>query len=141
VSKVFWDTMLFVYLLEGHSKFAPVVQSLLARSYSRGDMLLTSYLSLGEVLAGMSAGSPAAQTLLTTVGEMGFTFVEFNRGAVDPFQFLRRDVGLRAPDAMHLACAASANADLFLTGDKELVRKKVRVPGIHFIADFENAPF
>jgi hypothetical protein len=36
-----------------------------------------------------------------------------------------------------LACAASAGVDLYLTGDKQLV--KLDVPGIQFIADF-NAP-
>jgi hypothetical protein len=37
---------------------------------------------------------------------------------------------------MNLACAASARVDLFLTGDKQLM--KLNVPGIQFIADFEN---
>jgi hypothetical protein len=36
-----------------------------------------------------------------------------------------------------LACAASAGIDLFLTGDKQLV--KLDIPGIQFIADF-NTP-
>jgi uncharacterized protein len=35
---------------------------------------------------------------------------------------------------MHLACAASAGIDLFLTSDKQLL--KLDVPGIQFIADF-----
>jgi hypothetical protein len=36
-----------------------------------------------------------------------------------------------------LACAASVGIDLFLTGDKQLMR--LDVPGIQFIADF-NSP-
>jgi len=39
-------------------------------------------------------------------------------------------------DAVHLACAASAGMDLFLTGDGDL--QKLYVPGIQFIADYDN---
>ena len=32
MSRIFWDTMLFVYLLEGHSNFGPQVRKTLERS-------------------------------------------------------------------------------------------------------------
>ncbi len=38
-------------------------------------------------------------------------------------------------DSIHLACAASAGIDLFLTGDRQLLR--MDIPGIQFIADFD----
>jgi predicted nucleic acid-binding protein len=44
---------------------------------------------------------------------------------------------LKIVDSIHLACAASAGIDLFLTGDKQLAR--LDVPGIQFTADF-NTP-
>jgi predicted nucleic acid-binding protein len=44
---------------------------------------------------------------------------------------------LKIADAIHLACAASAGIDLFLTGDKQLT--KLDIPGIQFIAEF-NTP-
>jgi hypothetical protein len=43
---------------------------------------------------------------------------------------------VKSADSINLACAASAGIDLFLTGDKQLM--KLNVPGIQFIADFEN---
>ena len=52
MSRIFWDTMLFVYLTEGHTEFAPLVGDALEHSYRRGDTLLTSHLALGEVMAG-----------------------------------------------------------------------------------------
>jgi uncharacterized protein len=140
MTRVFWDTMLFVYLLEGHPKFGPLVEQLLKRSYERGDILLTSWLALAEVLAGMPSQSDEAKVFLQTVEEMGFRGMPFERGAVEVFRMLRRDRGLGAPDAIQLACAASARTDLFLTGDKELLRKRLHVPGIAFIADLEQAP-
>lgn len=140
MSRIFWDAMLFVYLLEGHRKYAPQVNSLLEASYERGDVLLTSYLAMGEVLVGVPVGSPLAQTIFETVEQMGFSFIEFDRQCVEPFRLLRTTFGLKAPDAMHLACAAAAKTDLFLTGDGQLLKKHLHVPGIHFIANFENPP-
>jgi predicted nucleic acid-binding protein len=140
MSRIFWDAMLFIYLLEGHKKYAPQVRSLLEKSYKRGDVLLTSYLALAEVLVGAQPGTPTAKAIHSTVEEMGFSFVEFNRQCVEPFRMLRTQYGLRGPDAMHLACAAAAKTDLFLTGDGQLLKKHLHVPGIHFIADFENPP-
>jgi hypothetical protein len=43
---------------------------------------------------------------------------------------------VKIADSIQLACAASAGIDLFLTGDQQLV--KLDVPGIQFIADFNN---
>jgi predicted nucleic acid-binding protein len=138
VTRVFWDSMLFIYLLEGHRKYAPRVRTLLERSYQRNDLLLTSYLALAEMLVGASAST--ADTVLSTVEEMGFSFIQFDRECVEPFRSLRAKHGLRGPDAMHLACAAAAGTDLLLTGDEQLLKKGLHLPGIHFIASFENAP-
>jgi predicted nucleic acid-binding protein len=139
MSRVFWDTMLFIYLLENHPTFSPRVRLLLARTRRRGDLLYTSYLALGEVMAGAEK-SPTPQkatALREIVREMGFTCLPFDEGAVASFSRLRSKEKLRVADAIHLACAASAGIDLFLTGDKELV--KLDVPGIQFIADL-NTP-
>ncbi|MGA2249009.1 type II toxin-antitoxin system VapC family toxin [Terracidiphilus sp.] len=139
MSNIFWDTMLFAYLLEGHPDHAVRVRGLLSRAHRRGDRLYTSYLALGEVMAG-AGKSPkpnAPESVREALIQMGFSFLPFDAGAVVPFSKLRSKERIKAPDAIHLACAASAGIDLFLTGDKQLV--KLDVPGIQFIVDF-NAP-
>jgi predicted nucleic acid-binding protein len=139
MSRIYWDTMLFIYLLEDHPVFSLRTRELLQRAYKRGDSLYTSYLALGEMMAG-AAKSPDPKTAVTvaeTIREMGFSFLPFDGGAVTPFSTLRSKQKLRIGDSIHLACAASAGVDLYLTGDKQLV--KLDVPGIQFIADF-NAP-
>ena len=68
--------------------------------------------------------------------EMGFSYLPFDDGAVAPFSRLRGKLKVRIADSVHLACAASAGIDLFLTGDKQLT--KLDVPGIQFIAEFNN---
>jgi len=138
MSRIFWDSMLFIYLLEDNPTFSTRVQLLLERAYNRNDLLFTSYLALGEVMAGgeKMARPQKAATLRATIREMGFTCLPFDEGAVAPFSRLRSRERLRIADSIHLACAASAGIDLFLTGDKHLT--KLDVPGIQFIADFNN---
>ena len=139
MSRIFWDSMLFIYLLEDHPAFYARAQELLDRSYRRGDSLYTSYLALGEIMSGTEK-SPHPQkgsTIAATTREMGFSFLPFDEGAVAPFSRLRAKEKLKVADAIHLACAASAGIDLFLTGDKQLL--KLDIPGIQFIADF-NTP-
>lgn len=139
MSRIFWDSMLAIYLLEDHPVFAPRVLQILERSLKRNDLLFTSYFALGEVLAGAAKSSDQskAKEVKDTLEEIGFTYLPFDYGAVEPFSWLRAKQKLKVADCIHLACAASAGIDLFLTGDKQLL--KVDVPGIQFIADF-NTP-
>ena len=50
MSRVFWDTNLFVYLVEDRDERAKRVAALRRRMIERDDELLTSALTLGEVL-------------------------------------------------------------------------------------------
>jgi uncharacterized protein len=139
VSRVYWDTMLIIYLLEDHPGYSDRAEALLVRAHRRADALFTSYLALGEVLAGAEKSPRPEKTraVRETLQEIGFTYLPFDAGAVASFSALRSRQKLRIADAIHLACAASAGIDLFLTGDKQLTR--LDVPGIQFIADF-NTP-
>lgn len=136
MSRIFWDTMLLIYLTEGHPEFRQRTEQLLARARRRGDRLFTSYLALGEISAGAEKATDPGKTrtVQETLKEIGFSYLPFDAGAVMPFARLRAREKLKAADCIHLACAASAGIDLFLTGDKQLT--KLDVPGIQFIADF-----
>jgi len=65
---------------------------------------------------------------------------------VIPFEFessaryasIRKDRTVRPADAIHLACAASAGIDLFVTNDDRLSRKVV--PGISFLCALDRVP-
>ncbi len=65
MSRVYWDTMLFIYLLENNRQFNPRVEAIFDRMLDRGDSLYTSYLSLGEVLAGAQDSAQKANTIRT----------------------------------------------------------------------------
>ena len=137
MSRVFWDTNLFVYLVEGHGR-AKQVAALRQRMIEREDELLTSALTLGEVLVKpMEAGDQELQQRYENVITAGATVLPFDARAAPRFAQIRRDRSIRAPDAIQLACASMAGVDLFITNDDRLSRKRVR--GIHFIQPLDNA--
>ena len=137
MSRVFWDTNLFVYLIEGRGARAESVAALRRRMIERGDELLTSALTLGELLVKpVEAGDDELRDLYTQTLEQGVTVLPFDARAAPRFAAIRGDRSIRAPDAIQLACAAAGGTDLFITNDDRLSRKNV--PGIAFIQSLER---
>lgn len=64
--------------------------------------------------------------------------VAFDETAALHFATIRHDRTLKGPDAIQLACAAAANADLFITNDERLSQKII--PGIQFITSLDRVP-
>jgi predicted nucleic acid-binding protein len=139
VSRIFWDTNLFIYLFEGVGAQADRVAMLRKRMLSRRDQLYTSALTLGEVLVKpLEQGDEALARRYEAALTRGTVLVSFEREAARIYAGLRRQPGLRAPDAIQLACAAQSRADLFITNDERLSR--VPVPGVQFVTSLERAP-
>ena len=137
MSRVFWDTNLFVYLVEGHARAERVV-ALRQRMIEREDELLTSALTLGEVLVKpLEAGDRRLRQRYEHAITTGATVLPFDANAAPRFAEIRRDRSIRAPDAIQLACASVAEVDLFITNDDRLSRKNVR--GIQFIQRLDGA--
>ncbi len=139
MSLIFWDTNLFIYLFEGHGALHERAVNLRRSMLARGDQLVTSSLTLGEVLvkpielqnlelAAKYEKSIQAASLL----------ISFDARAARIYAELRCDRSIRPPDAIQLACAGAARVDLFITNDERLSTK--RVPGIQFIVPLSNAP-
>jgi uncharacterized protein len=139
MSRVFFDTNLFIYLVEGQDERSMRVRGLLERMSARRDELLTSTITLAEVLvkplaAGDTAWADRYEKLLDTPG---VSVLPFDRSCARVYARLRKDRTLKPPDAIQLACAANARCDLFITNDDRLSQKIV--PGIQFIASLERA--
>jgi predicted nucleic acid-binding protein len=139
MSRIFWDTNLFIYLLEDYGKLSKTVVELRRSMLVRGDQLLTSTLTLGEILV-----KPAEEgdDELCRKYEEAITrtslVLPFDLKAARLYASIRCDRSLRAPDAVQLACAAGAVVDLFVTNDRRLQKK--RVDGIQFIVALDEAP-
>ena len=138
MSRIFWDTNLFVYLVEDRGERAEQVVALRQWMIEREDDLLTSALTLGEVLVKpMEVGDEALMRQYEHAIGAGATVLPFDDRAARRFADIRRDRSIRAPDAIQLACGAAANVDLFVTNDDRLSRKHVR--GIQFIQSLDKA--
>ncbi len=138
MSRIYWDTMLFIYWLENNPQYAKRVGSIRARMEERGDQLITGAFTMGEVLSGpyrvgnIKLANEIKRLLRSAVSEM----VPFTDETADHYARVRAVLGIPPADAIHLASAAHAKADLFLTNDKSLVGKTV--PGIQFIASLDT---
>ncbi|MBL8217083.1 MAG: PIN domain-containing protein [Bryobacterales bacterium] len=137
MSLVYWDTMLFAYLLEGHREYGPQVSQISRRMEERGDILCTSVFTVGETLAGPSKTQrwDEVSKIREFFRSPELRLLEFKLSTAEIFGELRARGGISAGDAIHLASASEARVDLFLTHDKRLARKVV--PGIQFIATLE----
>ena len=139
MSRVFWDTNLYIYLFEEYGQFSRKVRQLRANMLKRGDQLLTSTLTLGEILVKPSEeGNLELCRRYENAISTTSLLIPFDVVAARLYASLRRDRALRAPDAVQLACAGSVGTDLFLTNDERLLNKAV--PGIQFIASLDKAP-
>jgi len=136
VTRVFWDTNLFVYLFEGGA-FAARVKQVRSRMLERGDQLVTSALTLGELLVKpREKGEEAVLDHETTIRRIA-TILPFDVASAPRYAAIRTDRAISAPDAIQLACAATAGVDLFITNDDRLSRKYV--PDVKFITSLERA--
>ena len=50
MSKIFFDTNIFIYLFEDYEPFSSMVDACWRRMVERGDRLVTSAMTLGELL-------------------------------------------------------------------------------------------
>ena len=139
MSRVFWDTNIFIYLFEGQGRLSQEVAALRTRMQLRGDQLLTSTMTLGEVLVKPTqAGDPARCRRYEKMILSSSQVIPLDAAAARHYASIRCDRFIRPPDAIQLSCAASVGVDLFVTNDNRLQGKFV--PGIQFIAPLDNVP-
>lgn len=141
MSRIYWDSMLFIYWIENHPKFADRMDAIRTRMRERQDDLITGAFTFGEVLAGVYRKGRAelAGQVKREMQSVVTEVVPFSLDTADRYAQIRAALGVPPADAVHLACAAQAGTDLFLTNDKQLVGKYV--PGIQFIASLEEKLF
>lgn len=141
MSRIFLDTNFFIYLIEGSSPNASRVKYLLHAFAVRRDEVLTSVMTLGEVLVTpvRNGDFALAQRYRRIFRGQGVSVLPFLEDAAEVFARLRAGGGIRPPDAIQLATASTAGCDLFLTNDDRLLGQIV--PGVQFITSFAKAPF
>jgi predicted nucleic acid-binding protein len=130
--------MVFIYLLEANPHFGARAQRLHEAMARRGDVLCTSVFTVGEVLTGPRKLKDHAgvKALKTFFGSKEVEILPFGIEAADRYSIIRAETRVRQADGIHLASAAAAGVDLFITNDGDL--GKLSIPGIKYFADLDG---
>jgi len=139
VSLVYWDTMLFIYWLEANPTHARQVERIHNRMEERGDQLCTSVFTIGEVLTGTykTAGTDEVKKIRDYFESPAIRLLPFNTGVADRYAQIRVRWKVSPADAIHLASAAVAGTDLYISNDASL--KRLVIDGISFIVGLDAA--
>ena len=141
MSRIYWDTMLFVYWMEGHPQYGRRVQEIHRKMEERGDTLCTSAFVLGELLVKpyKLKKMDLTRAIRDFFQSSEIEVLPFDMEAAELFARIRAEHNVSPADAIHLASAAQARVELFLTNDRQLSR--LNIPGIHFIASLDTNLF
>lgn len=141
MSRIYWDTMLFIYMLEGNAEFGPRVREIHREMTRRGDTLCTSVFTVGEVLIGPERrhASKATAQVRDYFERGDIEVIPFTAKTAQAYAHVRAGNSVLPADAIHLATAAEAGSNLFLTNDRKLQR--LQIPGIQFIAGLDGVIF
>lgn len=141
MARIFWDTNLFIYLFEHNPQWSARVIEFRQRMVARKDDLLTSYLTVGEALTKpRETGNALLERSYLHLFVRGpIELIPFELEAAKYYAEIRSRERIRPADAIQLACAAAARADLFVTNDNRL--SGMMVSGITFITGIDRIPF
>ena len=139
MSRIFWDSNLFIYFLEGNDERSVAAKRLRKSMVERGDQLLTSTLTLGEILVKPTTeGDQERCRLYESVIGRTALILPFELKAARRYAAIRSGTSIKGPDAVQLACAGEAGVDLFVTNVRRLQGKQI--DGIQFIVSLEQVP-
>ena len=138
MTRFFWDTNIFIYLLDAEGDWNEAARSLRNSMKRHGIQLVTSTMTLGELQVGARRVGDVAMAVRYKAAVLrSATVVPFDEEAAERYAEVRSTTGVRGPDAIQLACAAAHGVEVFVTNDKRL--QKAHVNGVHFIVPIATA--
>jgi uncharacterized protein len=126
------DTSAFIYFIEEEPRFLPVIRPLFVEADRGARRLVTSALTLLEVLvvpyrAGDAPLAERYEALLTR--SSGVRLIDVTREQIKAAAQLRAATGIKTPDALQMAAALAARCRTFVTNDRRLPR----MPGLRVV--------
>lgn len=125
---IYLDTNVFIYALEGYADYAADLTALF-ESVDRGERkAVTSELTLAEVLVKpfMDQSHERQRAYEQAIqSSEALTVRPVSRDVLIEAARLRATIGLRLPDAIHLAMARLAGCETFLTNDRDLQMRAI----------------
>jgi predicted nucleic acid-binding protein len=135
------DTAVFIYFIEEHPRFLPIVAPVFSAVASNRLPAITSGITLLETLvipyrSGNTTLAARYETLLTK--SRGIRFRDLDRPLLRSAAQLRAVFSIRTPDALQLAAALSGGCNVYLTNDRSLPR----IPGLAIlhVSDYAGSP-
>lgn len=125
--KLFWDTNLFIYLIEETPNSFEEVISLRKAMLKNGDRLATSTLTVGEVLVKpiQEKATALVEQYKNLLYSPSIEIISFSEDAAEKYAEIRATHAIKPPDALQLACASIAKADIFVTNDSRLSSRNI----------------
>ena len=137
---VYLDSMQWIYFFEQNPLFLPHTSSMILRAQARQATFVSSHLILGEVLV-----LPKRHADIFTATKYRRFFqssavspIPFTSETAERFADIRATTRVKPADALHLALAASAATDYFVTTDTKL--HGLNIPGIGHICAPDAVP-
>jgi predicted nucleic acid-binding protein len=132
VGNIGLDTAIFIYFIEEHPQFLPVILPLFQEADEYKRQLITSALTLLEVLvvpyrAGNRILAERYEALLTR--SRGVQLVDVSRDQLRAAAQLRAVTSVKTPDALQLVAALSAGCTTFVANDRRLPP----IPGLRLV--------
>ncbi len=126
------DTAVFIYFIEEHPRYLPVVAPVFSAVASARLPAITSGVTLLETLvipysSGNTALASRYEALLTR--SRGIRFIDLDRPLLRGAALLRSRFSVRTPDALQLAAALSGRCTVYLTNDRSLPH----IPGLEIL--------
>lgn len=126
------DTAVFIYFIEEHDLYLPIIEPLFAEVADGEREIVTSALTLLEVMVvpfrvGDAALAARYEALLTR--SRGLHLVDIDRDQLRAAAQLRARCGVRTPDALQLAAALQERCSAFVTNDRRLPT----LPGLRIV--------
>lgn len=123
IKEIALDTNLFIYVFEQHPEFGEKAKSILEHIENGFVSAVASSVSLTEILV-----KPIREGNLTLEKQYKLLFSHFPNLTILPIDnvvaeraaYLRGKYNIKTPDALIVATALVANADLFITNDQRL---------------------
>jgi predicted nucleic acid-binding protein len=120
---VYLDANVFIYAVEGFEKYAWICKAILKSVEDMKIHAVTSELTLAEVLVGpFKAKNPELAKLYDELlsDQDDLTMARVSRPILVKAAELRASLGLKPPDAIHVATALVHNSEFFFTADRSL---------------------
>lgn len=126
------DTSLFIYFIEEDPRFLPLVEPLFQQADAGTRELVTSALTLLEVLvvpyrADDRLLADRYEQLLTR--SRGIRVIDLSRDQLRDAAQLRAATGVKTPDALQLAAGIGSGCSAFVTNDRRIPR----IPGLRIL--------